>query len=203
MGHLVQMRAVKWSHQKTRLWAAVCSFCQQGRLQLRSVIACYQIVQSGQKCCCFSPGNSWIVLQPQLWLISSSPNKVGQFSFVNHPQLYKLRSAICQAPLWASQSTLTLSICSLPQPHSPRLVQCSTPPPLYLILCIDHCKNSIQFLQSHTLWSRRNHLQRIFSTCCDPTGSCSPFFCTEELPISEKKILFPGDFSGKVLFWDS
>jgi hypothetical protein len=33
----------------------------------------------------FSPGGSWIALQLQLWLVSSSPSKVGQFSFVHTP----------------------------------------------------------------------------------------------------------------------
>jgi hypothetical protein len=33
----------------------------------------------------FLPGSSWITPQPQLWFVSSSPNNVGQFSFVHHP----------------------------------------------------------------------------------------------------------------------
>jgi hypothetical protein len=46
----------------------------------------------------FSPGNSSIGLLLQLWLVSSSPSKVGQFSFEYCPQSHQISSEICHAP---------------------------------------------------------------------------------------------------------
>jgi hypothetical protein len=46
----------------------------------------------------FSPGSSYVALLLQLWLVNSSPSKVGQFSFVHHPQSHEANSAICHVP---------------------------------------------------------------------------------------------------------
>jgi hypothetical protein len=45
----------------------------------------------------FLPGSSGVAPQPQLWLVSSSSNKVGQFSFVHYSQSSRISSAICHA----------------------------------------------------------------------------------------------------------
>jgi hypothetical protein len=44
------------------------------------------------------PGRSWIAPQLWLWKVSSSPNKMGQFSFVHHPQSHEINSVIHHAP---------------------------------------------------------------------------------------------------------
>jgi hypothetical protein len=50
MGHLVQVGFLKWSHW---LVSSHWFFVPQDRLQLRFVVAHYQIVQCGQICYCF------------------------------------------------------------------------------------------------------------------------------------------------------
>jgi hypothetical protein len=72
----------------------------------------------------FSPGNSCISLQ-----LSSSPSKVGQFSFVHCPMSHKVSSAICHTPNhrggFISPTPLSAFV-SHPTPLTGSLVPCPT-----------------------------------------------------------------------------
>jgi hypothetical protein len=46
----------------------------------------------------FLPGVSWVALQLQLWLVSSSPSEMGQFRVVNCSQSHEVSSVICHIP---------------------------------------------------------------------------------------------------------
>jgi hypothetical protein len=46
----------------------------------------------------FLPGSSYVALQLQLWLVSFSLSKVGQFSFVLCPQSHEFSSVFCHTP---------------------------------------------------------------------------------------------------------
>jgi hypothetical protein len=65
----------------------------------------------------FSPGSSWVALQLQLCLVSSSPSKVGQFSFEYCPQSHETSSGIYhQATLggwFVTPSPLSNFVCYL------------------------------------------------------------------------------------------
>jgi hypothetical protein len=99
----------------------------------------------------FMPSSSWVTPQQQLWLASSSPNKVGQFSFVHYPQSHKISSVIHHAPAlggWFCAPILfsifvpcvapLTEFNSLPHPPSQRLIQHSTLHPLTVVNCT-HC----------------------------------------------------------------
>jgi hypothetical protein len=94
----------------------------------------------------FSPGSSWIALQVQLLLVSSSPTKMMQFSFEYSPQSSGTSSVIHHIPIlgvWLviqplSQLLLLFPIhswefVSSPHPHSLGHSQCSTPTPLLVL----------------------------------------------------------------------
>jgi hypothetical protein len=42
--------------------------------------------------------SSWVAPQPRFWQVRSSPNQVGEFSVVHHPQSYETSSVIHHAP---------------------------------------------------------------------------------------------------------
>jgi hypothetical protein len=115
------------------LCAVVGFFYPQGRLQLRSVTAHYQIVQGVHIRCCFFPSSSQVTLQPQLWLISSSSNKVGQFlRFVHCPQSHEISSVICHhTTLGGWLFTPSLLSEFVPCPTPPGRVQILTPTPTH------------------------------------------------------------------------
>jgi hypothetical protein len=75
------------------LWAVFGSFYPQGRLHLGPVVAHYQFVQGGLICCFCQAAAAPLAGQ----LLSS---KVGQFSFVHHPQSHKISSESAMPPLW-------------------------------------------------------------------------------------------------------
>jgi hypothetical protein len=59
-------------------------------------------------------GSYFRAVSPQLWKVSSSPNKAGQLSIVPHPQSQELSSVFCSIP------TLGGWLQVLPYPHSRR-----------------------------------------------------------------------------------
>jgi hypothetical protein len=129
------------------LLSSVSSFCPQGKLQLRSVVSHYQIVQGGQIYTVFTRQQ---LIHNSEW--SALPlNKARQLSFV-HQQSHEINSANCHTPalggcfFCAPLTTTPHSQCSfLALSHSLRLVQHSTPPPLTVVNYI-HCQcHSVSF----------------------------------------------------------
>jgi hypothetical protein len=53
MVHLLQVGALRWSHQTVSLCTGFSSFYSQGRLQSDPELTHYQFVQGGLLCCCF------------------------------------------------------------------------------------------------------------------------------------------------------
>jgi hypothetical protein len=88
------MGALKSSHQSS-IW-----FLSTSRLQLESEVCHCPLVQGGGQVCCFCLAAATLPLQLQLWLVSSSTSKVGQFSFEYKPQSHETSSVIHYAPLW-------------------------------------------------------------------------------------------------------
>jgi hypothetical protein len=133
-------RSLKWSHQKASLWAIIGPFGPQGRLQLRSVVAHYQIIQRWSDMFLFSPHGSWVTPQQQLWLVNSSHNKVRQFSVLSHPQFQEKSSEIHHVPAlggWLLWLPLLSEFGSLPLSPQ-RSGQHSTPPLLTAVNYV-HC----------------------------------------------------------------
>jgi hypothetical protein len=79
----------------------------------------------------FSPAGSWVTQQSQFWLVSSSPNKVGQLSVLSCPQSYDISSVIYHTPAlggWLLTPPLLSEFGFLPYACSLRLVQSSMLP---------------------------------------------------------------------------
>jgi hypothetical protein len=118
MVHLVLVGPLKWNFQKAGLWAILGSFCLQGMLQQRSVIAHYQIVQGGQTCCCKTAKQHLSDCTDTTLAGQLLPQHGGPIQWLAIPQL---------------------SDCgSLPHPQSPGLVQDSNLSPLSEVSYI-HC----------------------------------------------------------------
>jgi hypothetical protein len=138
MGHLLQTRALKWSHQMADLWAVVGSFCTQGRLQVGSVIVHYQFVWSGQICCCFArqqlscPTAATLAGQLLPW-------QGGTIQFCAPPTVPQDYLSDLPCPCFgrlACNPTPALSACSHPTPAC--RVQLFIPPPLSEVASASH-----------------------------------------------------------------
>jgi hypothetical protein len=98
-------------------------------LHLETEVTHCQFVQGIQRC--FSPGGSCVALQLQLCWVSSSPCKVGQFSFEYCLQSQEISSGIHHWPCFgrlACCSTPGLSLCSFSLLCSLRVWLLAPPP---------------------------------------------------------------------------
>jgi hypothetical protein len=94
----------------TGLWAVFGSFCPWGRLKLGPEVTHCQFLQVVRSVVVFT--------RLQLWLVSSSPSKVAQFSFEYCPQSHKTNSVfllweVGLLPYSHSQPLLLFPPCSL------------------------------------------------------------------------------------------
>jgi hypothetical protein len=119
MGHLVPVRALKWSHQIAGLWAVFDYFCPHGQVATGTCDTTLPVCARWSDLLLLFPGGSSVVLQLCLWLVSSSSSKVGQFSFVCHSQSHEISSTINHTP--------TLGGWLVIPPSLSTFVPCSTP----------------------------------------------------------------------------